>query len=104
MPTGARAGKYSKHISKLCCRCEMEENETHLFFTCGFARAAWFAEPWHIRIDMLIDNTDTLTQLIMKMLKMNHPYANLQNILTFMWCIWKMRNDCLFNQKESHPK
>jgi hypothetical protein len=89
MPTGAREGKYSKHISKLCCRCGVEENEIHLFFTCSFARAAWFCEPWHIRIDLLVANTDSLTQLLLNMLNMDHPYANLKHILTFMWCIWK---------------
>jgi hypothetical protein len=103
MPTGARAGKYSKHIDKLCCRCGLEENETHLFFTCNFARAAWFCEPWYIKTDMLIADTTSLSHLISKMLCMNHPYATIENILTFMWCIWKARNDYLFNRKLCHP-
>uniref|UniRef100_A0ACD5YVP5 Uncharacterized protein n=1 Tax=Avena sativa TaxID=4498 RepID=A0ACD5YVP5_AVESA len=103
MPTGARAGKYSKRISKLCCRCGMEEDEIHLFFTCNFARAAWFSMSWHIRTDILIINTTSLTHLLLKLLNMNHPYASLTNVLTFMWCLWKARNDCLFNRNQGSP-
>jgi hypothetical protein len=103
MPTGARAGKYTNHIPKTCCRYDFEENEKHLFFTCSFARASWFSEPWYIRTDILTANTDSITQIILRLLNINHPNANISNILTFMWCTWKSINDCLFNRKENLP-
>jgi hypothetical protein len=81
----------------------MEETEMHLFFTCNFARAAWFGKPWYIKTDVLVNDTDSLSHLLSKMLNMNHPHASIENILTFMWCIWKVRNDYLFNKKFSHP-
>jgi hypothetical protein len=103
IPSGARAGKYSKHISSLCSRCGLEEDDTHLFFTCHFARAAWFSAPWFIRSSFLVANADSLTQIMLNLLNMNHPHASLENILTFMWCLWKSRNDNLFGRKPGAP-
>jgi hypothetical protein len=80
IPTGSRAGKYSKHISKLCCICGLEEDEIHLLFTCCFSKAAWFSEPWFIITEMLISNADSLTQILQILLNMNHPHANIKNI------------------------
>jgi hypothetical protein len=103
VPTGARTGKYSTHISTLCSRCAVEETDIHLFFTCHFARVAWFSYPWFVRSEMLITDCNSMSQILIKLLSMNHPYATLENILTFMWCIWKSRNDNLFCRKPGAP-
>jgi hypothetical protein len=103
IPTGARAGKHSKHISKLCYRCDLEESDHHLFFLCGFARAAWFMTPWCIKIDQIASPSYSISQILLNILNMKHPHGSIENILTFMWCIWKSRNDRLFNKKENSP-
>jgi hypothetical protein len=103
LPTGKRAARFSSHISNGCCRCQQEEDEIHLFFLCPFSRAAWFTHPWHLKSDVLVANQDSMHSIISSMLSMNHPYVSLQNVFTFLWCMWKARNDCLFQRKSSLP-
>lgn len=103
LPTGLRASRFSVHISKQCCRCAQDENEMHIFFLCDFARAAWFTHPWYLRSDLLTENHLSMQSIILAMLSMNHPFATIPNIFNFMWCIWKSRNDCLFDRKSALP-
>jgi hypothetical protein len=101
--TGARAGRYSVHISKFCSRCQAKEDDIHMLFLCPFARAAWFAETWCIRSDTLVSNTHSITEIIQSLMTMNHPNATMQNIFTFLWCLWKARNDAQFGRKFCKP-
>ena len=103
LPTGIRAGKYIPHISKFCSRCGAEEDEKHILFLCPFAKAAWFVHPWYIRIEDFLRDSNSMTSMILDILNSNHPHATLSNIFTFMWCMWKSRNDKLFQRKESSP-
>lgn len=89
LPIGKRAGKYSKRIDKECSRCNAEEDERHIFFTYPYARAAWFAKPWYIRMDNFISNSTSIITIILNLLSSGHPHASLNNIFTFMWCLWK---------------
>lgn len=103
IPIGMRAGKFSSHIIKQCARCDQEENDIHIFFTCLFAKAAWFSEPWNIRSEFFVQNFGSIPAIIQALLTSNHPHASLNNIITFLWCIWKFRNDNLFGRKSNSP-
>ena len=75
----------------------------HLFFTCPFAKAVWVAHPWFIKSEILSNNFASITEIIHALLNSGHPQASLTNIMTFLWCIWKARNDVLFDRKVVKP-
>jgi hypothetical protein len=76
----------------------------HLFFLCPFAKAAWFHKPWFLRTEILMQNVHSVAAAIKSLLWLNHPKVNLTSIATFMWCIWKARNDELFCRKKHKPQ
>ena len=53
LATGQRAGRFSQHIDEKCACCGNLETDNHLFFSCHFARAVWFAGTPSIRTDLL---------------------------------------------------
>jgi hypothetical protein len=76
----------------------------HLFFLRPFAKAAWFDKPWFLRTEVITQNVHSVALVIKSLLWLNHPEANLTSIATFMWCIWKARNDELFCRKKHKPQ
>jgi hypothetical protein len=104
IPSGDRASRYSKHIEKFCCRCGLPKPDFHLFFLCLFAKAAWFLEPWFLRSEIFMQNANSFALVLFSLLSSGHPEANLETIATFLWCLWKARNDQLFGRKNSTPQ
>ena len=98
LATGARASKFSKHIAKECSRCGMLETDSHLFFHCTFAKAVWFSTTLGLRTDAY-DTTLYPSNIIHAMLQIHQPENSVDKIFTLLWCIWKARNDFLFNKK-----
>lgn len=93
----------TRHIKKKCIRCDQREDDMHLFFTCPFAKVAWISEPWYINSEILSHTLAGITNIIQALLNSNYPHASLINIMTFLWCIWKARNDSLFGRKNTTP-
>jgi hypothetical protein len=103
LPTGKRASRYSKHINKNCSRCGNQEDEMHMLFLCPFSKAAWYCFPWFIKTEILAEHHDTVPNMIHALLASRHPQINTTTLYTFLWCLWKARNDSLFCRKSSQP-
>jgi hypothetical protein len=103
LPTGKRASKFSKHIGETCARCGSLEDEMHMLFLCPFSKAAWFSPPWYIRTEVLAVDNQTIPQMIKILLELDHPHINITSLYTFLWCLWKTRNDALFGRKYCKP-
>ena len=103
LATGKRAGKYSKHINSACARCGVEEDEMHMLFLCHFSKAAWFSHPWYIRTELIVQEHRSIPAVLQFLFSSNHPHITPVNLYTFLWCLWKARNDLLFNRKSLQP-
>lgn len=53
IPTASRVAMRSSKVTENCKRCEKQEDDTHLFFLCDFARAVWFISFAGLRVDQL---------------------------------------------------
>jgi hypothetical protein len=104
IPSGDRASRYTNHIEKHCSRCGLPETDFHLFFLCPFAKASWFMPPWYLRSETFVLNANSFASVLLSLLLSGHPEANLESIATFLWCLWKSRNDHLFGRKKSAPE
>lgn len=103
LPTGKRAGRLSVHIKEECARCGAIEDDMHLLFLCPFSKAAWFSHPWYFRSEVCAATRHSIPDMINAILSSGHPFASLENVYTFMWCLWKARNDTLFSRKVHKP-
>ena len=103
LATGKRVGKYSKFINSECDICGVVEDEMHIFFLCQNSKAAWFSKPWFIKTEFIAQHNTSVPSIIQFILSSNHPNANLVNLYTFLWSIWKARNDSRFNKRQVHP-
>jgi hypothetical protein len=102
-PTGKRASKFSMHIQENCSRCDNTDDEMHMLFLCPYSKAAWFCSPLFIKTEILIANNDSIPDMIQTLLNSGHPQIDLNSLYTFLWCLWKSRNNALFAKKYCRP-
>jgi hypothetical protein len=76
----------------------MLETDSHLFFHCSFAEAVWFSLPIGLRTDAF-DSILYPSLIIIDMLQTAQSEMSIDKIFSMLWCIWKARNDHLFNKK-----
>jgi hypothetical protein len=74
-----------------------------MFFLCPFSKAAWFCSPWFIKTEILAATNHSISDMIQTLLNSGHPQINLSSLYTFLWCLWKSRNDALFARKYCRP-
>jgi hypothetical protein len=73
------------------------------FFLCPFSKAAWFCSPWFIKTEILAANHHSIPDMIQALLNSRHPQINHTSLYTFLWCLWKARNDTHFCRKFCRP-
>jgi hypothetical protein len=54
-------------------------------------------------MDLIAQNSHDVHTIVLHLLALDHPHISLTNIFTFLWCLWKMRNEKLFNNLNGQP-
>ncbi|KAL7243729.1 hypothetical protein ACSBR1_016032 [Camellia fascicularis] len=86
------------------CACPVESIE-HLLFHCPWTRTVWFGSDLGIRVDMQVCNSVAeWTYSIMNMCSNKSAQLQIIGKMAMVgWCIWKSRNDWVFNHNPLNP-
>jgi ribonuclease HI len=103
LPTREKLQQKGVHCSNRCVHCQNNfENEWHIFVGCRKAQEIWEeADLWSI-IDGLIDMADGFVSLFFQLLQ-RLSQVQLCNFVMGLWCIWKRRNEKLWEDIEHRP-
>ncbi|KAM0003966.1 putative reverse transcriptase zinc-binding domain-containing protein [Helianthus debilis subsp. tardiflorus] len=103
VPTlAALAHRNVNHGSTTCKLCGREEETTdHLFISCNFAQSVWdFVSVWcKIRSLYILELKDLVNIHNQVCGSAKWRKALFTAIQATLWCLWKTRNDAIFNQK-----
>jgi hypothetical protein len=73
------------------CILQLEETTLHLFFRCNFARRCW------LLLDIRPPRTTDLLHTLLRIRMRWHVPWRLESIIIMTWCIWKSKNNWIFN-------
>jgi hypothetical protein len=86
-----------------CARCGSIEDEMHMIFICPFSKAAWFSSLWFIKTWIFAATHHSVPEIIQALLASARPLVNTTSLYTFLWCLWKAKNDAKFCRKFCKP-
>jgi len=104
LPTRQRLQQRVVNCTDKCEYCTSNyENEWHIFFSCQKAQEVWeIASLWGM-ISGEFGTADGFKSLFFHMLEQLEQ-DQLIAFVTGLWCIWKRRNDKIWEDKEIRPE
>ena len=84
-----------------CNFCDQaEETVEHALLICSRAAAVWFGSPLGIRV---FTESENGFQGWLEFMAQEVSKASFELLLILVWCIWRGRNDFLWNGIDVHP-
>ena len=103
LPTRERLRTIGVQCTYRCVHCEGSyENDWHVFFGCNKVEEVWAeARLWNFIHDKL-ETVDGFVDLFFQLIKLL-SHDNVHMFAMTMWCIWKHRNEKLWEDVETRP-